>query len=54
MEKKNGFLEKIFQNKTMQEIPIVYSAKLVSSIEEVLEDFGKENPYATVSELFTD
>ena len=47
-------LEKIFQNKTMQEIPIVYSAKLVSSIEEVLEDFGKENPYATVSELFTD
>ena len=51
---KDEFLEKIFQNKTMQEIPIVYAAKLVSSIEEVLEDFGKENPYATVSELFTD
>ena len=51
---KDEFLEKIVQNKTMQEIPIVYSAKLVSSIEEVLEDFGKENPYATVSELFAD
>ena len=51
---KDEFSEKIFQNKTMQEIPIVYSAKLVSSLEEVLEDFGEENPYATVSELFTD
>ena len=51
---KDEILEKIFANKEMQKIPIGCQSTAVSVFELVLEDIRKENPYATVSELFTD
>ena len=47
-------LERIFANKEMQMIPIGCQSTAVSVFEQVLEDFRKENPYATLSELLTD
>ena len=51
---KDEILEKIFSNKEMQMIPIGCQSTAVSVFEQVLEDFRKENPYATLSELLTD
>ena len=51
---KDEILEMIFANKEMQTIPIGTQATAVSVFEYVLEELRKENPYATVSELFTD
>ena len=51
---KDEILEKIFSNKEMQKIPIGCQSTAVSVFEQVLEDFRKENPYATLSELLTD
>lgn len=49
---KDNFLEKIFSNKEMQKIPIGTQATAVSVFENILEEVRKENPYATISELF--
>ena len=51
---KDEILEKIFSNKEMQKIPIGCQSTAVSVFEQVLEDIRKENPYATLSELFAD
>ena len=51
---KDEILEKIFSNKEMQMIPIGTQATAVSVFENMLEELRKENPYATVSELFAD
>ena len=51
---KDEILEKIFSNKEMQMIPIGCQSTAVSVFEQVLEDIRKENPYAAISELFTD
>ena len=51
---KDEILEKIFANKEMQMIPIGCQSTAVSVFEQVLEDIRKENPYADISELFTD
>lgn len=51
---KDEILEKIFVNKEMQMIPIGCQSTAVSVFEQVLEDIRKENPYATLSELFAD
>ena len=51
---KDEFLETIFSNEEMQKIPIGIQATTISVFEEILENFRKENPYATVSELFAD
>ena len=51
---KDEILEKIFSNKEMQKIPIGAQATAVSVFENVFEELRKENPYATLSELFAD
>ena len=51
---KDEILEKIFSNKEMQMIPIGCQSTAVSVFEDVLEELRKENPYASLSELFTD
>ena len=51
---KDEILEKIFSNKEMQMIPIGCQSTAVSVFEDVLEELRKENPYATLSELFAD
>ena len=51
---KDEILEKIFSNKEMQKIPLGTQATAVSVFEGVLEELRKENPYATLSELFAD
>ena len=51
---KDEILEKIFSNKEMQKMPIGCQSTAVSVFEQVLEDIRKENPYATLSELFAD
>ena len=47
-------LERIFANKEMQMIPIGCQSTAVSVFEKILEDVRKENPYASLSELFAD
>ena len=51
---KDEILEKIFSNKEMQMIPIGCQSTAVSVFENVLEELRKENPYASLSELFAD
>ena len=51
---KDEILEKIFVNEEMQMIPIGCQSTSVSVFEDVLEELRKENPYATLSELFAD
>ena len=51
---KDEILEKIFANKEMQMIPIGCQSTAVSVFEDVLEELRKENPYASLSELFAD
>lgn len=50
---KDEILEKIFANKEMQMIPIGCQSTAVSVFEDVLEELGKENPYATISDLLS-
>ena len=47
-------LEKIFADSEMQKIPIGCQATAVNVMERVLEEIKEGNPYATISELFTD
>ena len=50
---KDEILEKIFANKEMQMIQIGCQSTAVSVFEDVLEEFRKENPYATISDLLS-
>lgn len=45
-------LEKLFSDDGMRKIPVGAQATAVSAFERVLEQVEKENPYATISELF--
>ena len=49
---KDEILEMIFANKEMQTIPIGCPSTAVSVFEDVLEELIKDNPYASISELF--
>ena len=49
---KDEILEMSFANKEMQKIPIGCQSTAVSVFEYVLAALRKENPYATISELF--
>ena len=49
---KDEILEKIFGNKEMQMIPIGCQSTAVSVFEDVFEELRKENPYATIIDLF--
>lgn len=51
---KDEILEKIFADSEMQKIPIGCQSTSVSVMESVLEEIKEGNPYATISELFTD
>lgn len=50
---KEEFLEKCFANKDMQTIPCSCQSIALHSIEDILEEIVKENPYVQLSELFT-
>lgn len=50
---KDEILEKIFANKEMQKIPIGCQSTAVSVFEQVLDELKEENPYVTLSELFS-
>ena len=50
---KDEILEKIFSNKEMQTIPIGCQSTAVSVFEQVLDELKEENPYVTLSELFS-
>lgn len=47
-------LEKFFSHKEMQTIPVGAQSTTVHVFEEILEDILEVNPYASISELFTD
>ena len=48
------FLERIFSNKEMQMLPIGYQSTAVHALQTVLEEMKEENPYESISELFSD
>lgn len=45
-------IEKYYCNKNIHKIPILFACECLKAIEQVLEEIRKENPYATISELF--
>lgn len=49
---KEEILEKYYCNKHTVKIPILFACECFTAVEQVLEDIRKENPYATISELF--
>lgn len=49
---KEEIMEKYYSNKHTKNIPILFVCECFTAIERVLEEIRKENPYATVSELF--
>ena len=50
---KEEVLEKIFSNKEMQKIPVGCQSTAVNVFEETLKRIKEENPYASVSDLFS-
>lgn len=51
---KDEILEKIFADSEMKKIPIGCQSTSVNVMERVLEEIKEGNPYAAISELFTD
>ena len=51
---KDEILEKIFGHPEMQKIPIGCQSTAVSVFDDILDEIRKENPYGTISELFSD
>ena len=49
---KEEILDKYFSNKHTQKMPILFESECLTAIEQVIEEIEKENPYATLSELF--
>lgn len=47
------FLERIFANAEMQNIPIGYQSIAVHAFQEVLEDIKEEDPYADLSAILS-
>lgn len=47
-------LEKIFSHPEMRTIPVGAQSTAVHAFQEVMDDIRKENPYGTISELFSD
>lgn len=50
---KDKILEKIFTNKETKKCPLGTQSTMVSVFTEVIEEYVKENPYATISELLS-
>lgn len=50
---KDEFLERIFAHEEMRKIPVGCQSTAVSVFEEILSEMVEENPYGTISELFT-
>lgn len=46
-------LEKIFADREMQTIPIGCQSTAIHVMEHILEEIKEENPYASLSELFS-
>lgn len=46
-------LEKIFSHPEMQKIPVGAQSTAVHVFQEVIEEIREENPYGTISELFS-
>ena len=47
-------LEKLFGHPEMQKIPVGCQSTAVSVFDDILDEIRKENPYGTISELFSD
>ena len=51
---KEEIFEKYYENKHTAKIPVLFASECFTSIERVLDEIRKENPYATISDLFAD
>ena len=49
---KEEIMEKYYSNKHTKCIPVLFVCECFTAIERVLEEVRKENPYATLAELF--
>lgn len=49
---KDSVLEQFYSNKTICDMSVNAAAETINVIQEVLEKYRKENPYATLPELF--
>lgn len=50
---KDEILERIFSDREMKTIPIGCQSTAISVIERILEEIEEENPYGSISELFS-
>lgn len=49
---KEEILEKYYEDDHTRKVPILFACECFKAIELVLEKIRKENPYATLAELF--
>ena len=49
---KEEIMEKYYSNKHTKNIPVLFVCECFTAIQRVLEEVRKENPYATLAELF--
>lgn len=45
-------VEKYYCNKHTHKVPVLFACECLTAIERVIDEVRKENPYATISELF--
>ena len=51
---KDEILEKLFAHPEIQKIPIGHQESIIRAYTEILEQKREENPYDTISELFSE
>jgi hypothetical protein len=51
---KDEILEMIFADEESHNVPIGYQSTMIHVVENVLDEIRRENPYAKLSELFSD
>lgn len=49
---KEEIIEKYYCSNYTHNIPIIFTCECLTAIERILEDVRKENPYASLAELF--
>ena len=50
---KEEIFEKYYANKHTEKVPVLFASECFTSIERVLEEIRKENPYANISDILS-
>lgn len=45
-------IEKIYSDANLNAVPLEYASKVISIVQDAIEEIKEENPYVSISELF--